>query len=234
MCLAARVPCRSELMSAPPLRPPCILLLLSPRQVLPPVILLVWLVTVVNGLCKGKCKMPRLDGEHHKTADIIDDAEMVVGLERRRYEKSFAQSKAFRSRDAQLQSSSNSRLREANGACANGVGSGQENALARGMGMSSEAAVRWKNALKTLRSKMGIEMSPMGGDGDDDRKVLAKHDTCAEVLSGAEAGRGGAEADVELGLARVDVRVKAESSEVLPACNVACVGWLLLLRSLLG
>lgn len=72
------------------------------NQVLPPLTLLVWFVTVAHGLFKGKCKLPRFDGEQHKTQDILDDAKLVVELERRRYEKSRAQSKAFKSRQVQI------------------------------------------------------------------------------------------------------------------------------------
>ena len=30
---------------------------------MPPLTLLVWVVTVINGMCKGRCRLPRLDGE---------------------------------------------------------------------------------------------------------------------------------------------------------------------------
>ena len=138
------------------------------NQVLPPLTLLVWLVTIINGLFKGKCKLPRLDGEQHKTQDIMDDAKLVVELERRRYEKGRAQSRAFASRQAHLLSASAENL--------NGNGDHSSHSGVSGA---------WQKALTAVKNKTGIEMSHMGGvlngkhGKSEEHKGLADNDACA-------------------------------------------------------
>ena len=166
------------------------------NRVLPPFTLLAFILTVASSLCK-RClkKLPRLDGEQHKTDDIIDDAELIVGLERRRYEKTFAQSRAFRSRAAP---SSETR---AGGAAA------AEAATCAAIG----AAAHWRSALDKVKASMGIEMTPVGKAAvvaPRDRVGLVGADACAEEAAAAvEAGAG----ESRCHQVEVEVSVGAES-----------------------
>jgi hypothetical protein len=171
------------------------------NQVLPPLTFTVWLVTIVNGLFKGVCKMPRLDGQLHKTQDIMDEAKLIVHVERHRYEKSRAQSQAFRSRQAMLQSGSAEQLDNTMAgqatAVVNGAVQGTVNVVS---GAVQGTARTWNSALKTIKNTTGVEMGILGmGGGGDEQKGLAGHDSCA--LAAAENDRSGTAADVKIEVA---------------------------------
>jgi hypothetical protein len=55
------------------------------NEVLPPLIFGMFFLTLTSSLFRKCCKCPRLDGESHKTDDVIGTALEIVASERRKY-----------------------------------------------------------------------------------------------------------------------------------------------------
>lgn len=57
------------------------------NEVLPPIMFTVSMLTLAAAVGRScGCKLPRFDGEEHKTADRIEQAKEIIALERRRYQ----------------------------------------------------------------------------------------------------------------------------------------------------
>ncbi|EKX36326.1 hypothetical protein GUITHDRAFT_145891 [Guillardia theta CCMP2712] len=138
------------------------------NEVLPPVMLFTFLLTLFTACFRGSCRCPRLDGESHKTEDMIDDARLIVELERKRYEKNRAQSRAIKIRKAD-----------------NGNGDYSREWAPPSKVKETYRTIR--HGIDKLAKKKyklnSIQLQSMPSKGDDKSMGLSQRDACADDMS---------------------------------------------------
>mmetsp|Transcript_12769 Transcript_12769/g.31348 ORF Transcript_12769/g.31348 Transcript_12769/m.31348 type:complete len:633 (+) Transcript_12769:37-1935(+) len=137
------------------------------NEVLPPIILVTFLFTLLSSLLRKVCACPRLDGEAHKTDDIIQAAQGIVSQERRKYVVMAKMSGSANRRRADL-SVHGSAHEGANGQA------GNQSPFVKGWG-------RAKGVVHAMQVKAGLKLPDQG-----DKKAM---------LGDVELGEAGAHAN---------------------------------------